>query len=713
MRKLCIFAVFMTLAALLVAQTSADPRLGSLILDDGDSFLDIASQGRAIQTIIEPGALAGKSITLSDNARISLQQVALKLKESTTAFDAEVSLTMQRARNAIDSRKLISLAVETPDAFILTEGISLNVKDPVAFAQHSPEFRSYIQGRPRTPSFARLSLKEKQQVEDYLKKKSGGNRILFSNAQLEQAFNDISAGKGDFEVTETMMIPKIAKWRPVILHLPPSADPTSEPTPEPSPLPATVIRSTGETSFNKRFMVGYTVDIGAEWEKRWRFTGGLFRMTVGASFTAGLRIPLELKARNVKPTRIEIVRGTDLPMPVSANLAFVPFDGSAEDYRALGLVDSHVDSRGKEFALGGSIDLGYKFSIFSQDIIHRKISPIVSFNFGEDFVPPLNRPMNTIIPIDMKYTKTGLNFTGFSGGLQLGLNFEMTGVSKLDARWKMNGFDSDFRTLTFANANEQPFSYNLPALGDNSTAIGRTISRPYSLELKNPKYTLTGSVAPCARIIATVDLAVYSANFSTSWRTLDSFRVNLGSYTFDTHRGTPNRQIESVGIKSYTKENTASPSLAGRVRLVLAARSNPRHVAISRDADGNNYLAMVNEPQHSFDLEYIDPAMATAADNNPRYVVLYSSLKDCFIRSGIGATANLGASGVATAPRGRGWDKSRDWEVFRIEQVAEGYVLRSEVGGHNKYVSVVNGKLRADTASRNSAAVFVVQSVAD
>ncbi len=372
----------------------------------------------------------------------------------------------------------------------------------------------------------------------------------------------------------------------------------------------------------------------------------------------------------------------------------------------MGVRDAHRDSQGKEFALGGSVELGYKLHLFGVDVIYRELSPIVNMNYGFDFVPPHGQnTFSRVVEIPRSVTRTGLDFAGISGGLSLGFRLDLQGEAALDARWKMDGIAADYVPLTLPNASPRTLAATLPAFDNRNMQPGQTISRAYRIDLRNPRYILSGTITPCARIGVTIDLPLFSGSFNTPWVNINALRVSLGRHTLGTHRGTAALHSEQIGTKTFTRENTASVSLAGRVRLELRRPENPRYISLG--AAPQQLLIPTNESRHSFELSYIDPAMASAADSVPRYVVLYSPLISRYLRAGIGAQSVVGA-GDRSAPPGQGWQRQRNWEVFQIVQVSDGYALRSVVNNNTGYLHLVNGQIRADEPTRSRAQVFRV-----
>jgi hypothetical protein len=252
-----------------------------------------------------------------------------------------------------------------------------------------------------------------------------------------------------------------------VLRRPPEREPERS---APAGAPQASSRQGGEERFTAEFLTGFTKGNSWPWERRWNYTSGFFRITLGAGYGIGMRVPVVVKGR-FGPTQLDFKRHfPDRDLTVGMQVSADTLDADAEFYRRVGLDPAKV-FRGQETVLQLKVFFGMKFRALWTDIVHIPRRE-VGFDFGGDFKPPFGRSdsgYRLIIPASM--TGTQLDLGVVMGKAETALYFSGKGTIGLDHAPIREGQSLRALGLTFRDTEPQVISYTLPAVPPNIAGV--------------------------------------------------------------------------------------------------------------------------------------------------------------------------------------------------------------------------------------------------
>jgi hypothetical protein len=407
----------------------------------------------------------------------------------------------------------------------------------------------------------------------------------------EQAVLDaIVAGKGALTVEDTLIIPKrmgldqgtdvrIPTIRNGILDLKRpepvksmsikslEANPVprqslkleSKPVPEKEPPPRRAMKpqakASGIEKITAEFLAGATRSANFQWERKWEFPSGYFRITLGAGYAFGYRVPLVVSA-NIEPTRAYLQDYSDKKVVIGVSGKVETVDGSSNFYRRVGLSDSQLNG-GRELLLEANVGYGYKLRALWKTRLYRPYTAI-GVSYSQNFRPPMSSQINCsscdfIMSLDPKATKLSLDLTLLKGTAWIRFDGRTAGLPSIN----LETLADDKKQQTFALKNVETAAGNYP-MKINLLPIplrkGTTRQiRTYGIRLAGPVYKGRLVITPQIKLEFRIGYKKISRNFSTGWINLNSLRIDTGQMVLEAHTNTPKEYVWNGGEKIYRK----------------------------------------------------------------------------------------------------------------------------------------------------------------
>jgi hypothetical protein len=304
----------------------------------------------------------------------------------------------------------------------------------------------------------------------------------------------------------------------------------------------------GETVMRDAFFTGFSTGDGWQWEKRWGFWVGHFKIKLGAGYEFGMRVPLKFEG-TANPTSIRHYGRQDNPHRIGMTLKMTPFNASAANFQIAGIPESQI-FEGKEFVLGASAYYHIQLRAFRRNWIDKTKN--FGFDFGRDLRPPgAGETVDFRMEIPPELTRTRFDFEFLSGAAQFGLLAELQGEASIDASLMKDGEVQDDSPMSLRynlgdtiRLSETLQPQTLPD-GEQSTSVR------YGLRLSNPTYRLSATLTPSVRGQVRSHVPGFRKRFNTAWIDLHRFKVELDDMKFTAHRGTQRYRDFRIGVKEY------------------------------------------------------------------------------------------------------------------------------------------------------------------
>ncbi len=563
-----------------------------------------------------------KTIKTGKNKSVKLETL------TKAAFGDQDQFAVQVGKKANVGKAILAKPVvrdevtEFDDSFMITKSTTIVVVDPKKLKKDSPQYRDFLSQRAaKKVSVASLSKSEKKGLKDFFKnvgKLSPNDPLRQAAAKGEQAVLDaIVEGKGELTVEDTLIVPKdlsppedgqvlypvfkngvldYSKMKPAksramkamaasaraqgskakVTNAAAGNVPKKTTLAKTEPPPGgkqTVLRE-GEHRFTEEFMAGFTVGNSWQWERKWTYTSGFFRITVGGGYGFGLRVPIRVSGE-LAPEKIVVYRKNDQAVSASGKVSVETLDANEAYYREVGLSNSQL-FRGKEVVLEYMFGYGFKFRALWKDVIKKPFTA-KGINYSQDAKPPLGANCASCgfsIPIPPEITSTKFNYKALTGFLQVGVRVSGNGKVLLDYRDILGRETSgNSRNLTFNSTQPKNISVNIPklALAEGSTEI----SKRYGFTLDHLRYQLGVTITPEVRLGIKVGYKDFSRTFNTDWYRLDLFRVHIGNIELRRHEGTTREYTYNGGKKTFLKyQKTAAANSDPMKKSVAAGRND-------------------------------------------------------------------------------------------------------------------------------------------
>ncbi len=550
-------------------------------------------------------SLGSRRVQLSAGKTMTIASIA-------TSVFAEQGTFLQQARMSgvglMGGASQSDEVHELPDSYVLSRRTAVVVSDPASFARSSPLFRDFHKSQSGAIKAADLGSEGKRGLAAFkrseLPKLPATHPLVRAAARGDDALlAAVVAGYGDFEIIDTVHIPKKA---PAIvdgkLMAPKLINGVSDYgqlnaraiTMSRTPIGAanltqgardrigarfdslrTVHTHGGVSSGTAEFLAGFTVSDSWTFERTIRFTSGFFRIKAGAHYAFGLRIPLIVNTRmtNIRhcedrPTNTESSR-----KPYSIELSVETKQADEAYYRRVGLEESAI-AKGHELALEAGAGYGYKLRLAWTTVANRPYREL-GFDEGFDFKPPLGTRSQALgalyIPPDLTHTK--FRSGPLRGSIEIGFQLEAkgdvdvvfspytqrVGGPKRAAAPKSLPRGASKETPGQGPANRGPFNVNFTSTRGKSFdfLLGKAANNDhaetnYGFAISKPSYHSVWTVTPGIRIRASARKWGYGFSYSRSiW--FPKARVPIGELTLRRHRGTTPRFADNSGKKIFHK----------------------------------------------------------------------------------------------------------------------------------------------------------------
>ncbi len=487
---------------------------------------------------------------------------------------------------------------EFDDSFVIVTSTGATVADPTKVKTALPEFGRLAKGGSVHVDMGALTAESKRGLSEFKKEVAGYPKehpLRQAAAKGDQALLDaIARGVGDLEVVHTLHIPKkppkvragrvdiptvvggavdYSKTRtlgrkPSVRKDTPIGHSTNGPVVPPavSMAPAGPVESGGRNE-TAEFIAGRTWGEGWVWEEQWNVPSGFLRVTLGAHYAVGLRVPIEVKTR-MSPMWVcddegsRERRTSNFALDVRAEA----LDGDAEFYARAGM-DSDLIANGDELALQAGVGYGVKLRLFWSTLVDRPYRE-VGVDWGRDFDPPQGSRSEKVVEVFLpsSVTKTGFDYGPLTGSARLGFKVDVRGkvrtrVSATQGQQNLlvvgrptgsSPVSGDVRSTPQLLVSSSPTWRRYAFRLENHSRPGTVPSyqRQYGYTIDEVEYDSSWSVVPGVKVNASARYAGYGISGTwTYW--LDELEVPIGSLRLDRHPGTRTSMRNNDGRKLF------------------------------------------------------------------------------------------------------------------------------------------------------------------
>jgi hypothetical protein len=553
-------------------------------------------------------SLGNASVRNGDNSTVAVRDIVVQSFQEQEGFASR----MNKAE-LVDSQVIAALpevedeVLVFDDAYVIRRSTRIIVVDPVAVAKESSLFRSFLDQQPirsmprKIAGSPDLSSEEKAGLQQFMSRDVNrlhpDDPLRAATASGEQALLDaIAAGQGEFIVEDTLIIPKemgtdqgqniaiptirngvmdLKNPEPVkslaIKGMGPGPDPVPpqsmklkvQAIPEASPPPRAGMKpkseATGKKKITAEFLLGTTRAANFQWERKWTFPSGFFRLTLGSGYVFGYRVPVIARA-TVEPARGYIQDYSDKKVIIGAEASVKTTNGDSKFYQRAGLSDNQI-KKGNELLLEANVGYGYKFRALWTTIRHRPYSAI-GISYSQSFKPPMDASglqssstaKTFAMTLDPKTTKISVEGNFVGGSAIIRFDGRAWGTLTMDLETLVdNRTQKTFaiKTNQMTAAGSYPFKL---VMNPVPLRQGTTIQhRPFGIRLVNPAYQARFVVTPKIRFGFRVGYKKLSRNFTTSWIPLNSLTIDTGNFSMKPHAGTRTHYTWNEGEKIYRK----------------------------------------------------------------------------------------------------------------------------------------------------------------
>jgi hypothetical protein len=539
-------------------------------------------------------SVSKKSVQLGHGTTMKLGKIAAM------SFKPLDRYTTRLQRLAIPGRTILfkpvvhDEAVEFDDSFVLRKSTTVVVLDPAKMKQVSPGYKSFLNRQQiKTMSVAALDPESRKGLSDFMKhidRLDPRNPLRLAAARGQQeVLNAILAGKGEFTIEDTIVVPKFIPKQLKGMTMYPSIRNGSLNFKALQPVRLPLLKQLGRVSgrhhaiqpgkikmqhmamaqqtgnkpkftisgkkyFTAEFLAGFTRGHSWQWERKWKYPSGFFRATIGGGYGFGLRIPVRASG-DLSPTRIYTFDKKDRSVDVHGRLKVDVLDADAAYFKRTGLPESEL-FRGNEVVLEYQLGFGYKFRALWTDVLYRPFSG-TGLNYSQNARPPWGKGCANCgfhIPIPPEVTRTSLGYSALKGFVQTGFHVNGTGAVYFYFAPVRNNIAANPVRLKFENSNYHPFTIRLAplALPGNQNMI----SENFGFRLNKMAYRMGLDITPEVRVGIQAGYKNFSRTFTTDWIELNMFRIGMGSVQLSTHKGTRHEFVFNQGIKTFRKMKT-------------------------------------------------------------------------------------------------------------------------------------------------------------
>ncbi|MEN8212067.1 MAG: hypothetical protein ABFR31_10130 [Thermodesulfobacteriota bacterium] len=547
------------------------------------------------QTPLKKGTIASlgnQQIQLGKTSTTPLKAVA---RVAFKPINKYTNIVNQRAiigKTILSKPVILDEAIEFEDSFVLRKSMTITVLNPKEMKQISPTFKSYLsrQKHSKRIDFNALDPESKKGLSELMKTVNSlepGDPIRKAAAKGKQAVLDaIAAGKGELTIEDTIVVPKFIpkpvkgitmypgvqngrlnfkKLQPVSLPVLKELNRVSPPV---KFVPVTQLETkplqmmpkdpkmpeyskSGKHTFTAEFLTGFTRGHSWQWERKWSYNSGFFRVTIGGGYGFGLRVPVRATGE-LSPTNIYRYDVRDNLDNLQGRMTAQTLDADENYYKRTGMSPSKI-FRGNEVVLEQQLGFGFKLRALWKDLAHKPFNGF-GLNYSQNARPPWGANCTNCgfhIPIPPEITQTTLEFSVMTGFVQTGFHVNGTGKAILKFTPFYNGNPASSVSMMFDKPGYKPFNLHLPRLSPPSGQD--LVSQQFGFKLSEPTYRMGLSITPEVRVGVNAGYKNFSRTFATEWIPLNMLELKMGTIELHTHEGTKPDYTFTEGIKTFKK----------------------------------------------------------------------------------------------------------------------------------------------------------------
>ncbi|MBN2526142.1 MAG: hypothetical protein JXR76_07100 [Deltaproteobacteria bacterium] len=548
-----------------------------------------------------------KVILLGSGKKMTLNAVSKIVFDKQNQFAREVGRVEGKA--VLKKAEVETVVDEQEDTFVLTQTTRVVVTDPATLKAVSPMYQSMMERPPVKADLNALNADERKFIRELITSAETRDvddpvRLAAQNGEAA-VLQAISDGKGEFEVIDRVVIPKapvkVVNGKVFLPRIENGALNFKQPLPVQMPT-ATVVeqgrssqvqRNVGQSKavakvdakgnipdavrdkdavvaatakmgdepkyevdgtfeVTKEFLAGFTFGQSFLWERKWTFGVGFFRLTFGAGYGIGIRVPIEVDAK-MTPTNVLVYDRRDKPLRVDTELRVKTLDADSAFYQRVGLPSDKLFD-GNEFVLEFQTGFGYKFRAFGTDVVKKSYTATNGLRFTQNTRPPFGPKCPSCgvdIEIPARLTNTELTFEALKGSLITGVMLNGNAKIRLEKSDIVDEQSKNTRDLLFANQEPLTLQANLGRLSlqNDQSAVNQS----YGFELRDLRYEIELFLIPQIRFGFTVGYKSFSRTFKSDWIRFDMLSVGVGTYTLRAHEGTPRMYRTTPGKRRFVK----------------------------------------------------------------------------------------------------------------------------------------------------------------
>ncbi len=579
----------------LAATTSKTENPITLHIQDRNSFVN--KKLKAKKRLIRKSPLhrvKNKTVEIAKNQKTTLSNIASATFNSQNLFQKRLKNLPTGRRGVLLNKPLVKeMVYEFKDSFVLIKSTRIIVQNPSKLSNKSPEFRRFLgkkkQGRV---VLSKLNRESKRWLNNFIKmelprlhkdhplrKAAKGKK---GDQQKIAILKAIGEGKGQFETLEEVVIPKkmprmingkfmVPRFRngifdygqmrptkfkiPKTVRLPRAIKETlsnRQATPNKSTRMVKVSQGRMRKRFKANFLTGETLGCNLEFNKKWKWTGGHFRLHMWAGYTVGLRIPIEAKG-HMKPTWIHTTsQNKDTTTYWKTHINVKPIDGDVNDFSNAGWNKNNDirSARGKEFALGYDFGYSYAVRMLGTNLLEDDYSNKKDWN--RDFTPPYDKSSRIYVWIPPSWTNSDFSVGPIIAELKFG--FSIKGKGKVSFLYdSFHARKHNRQNITFYNPETKIIQNAIAPMTLSARQTSKT--EKYGFSLSNPKYEVKPILTPCASIDVGIDYLWDEWHLGPIAFSFGALKVTYPNYIpFGTHRDTEGTFVLDIGDKKFTKK---------------------------------------------------------------------------------------------------------------------------------------------------------------
>ncbi|MCP3876080.1 MAG: hypothetical protein GY699_23395, partial [Desulfobacteraceae bacterium] len=309
--------------------------------------------------------------------------------------------------------------------------------------------------------------------------------------------------------------------------------------------------TSGKHYFSGEFLAGFTKGHSWQWERKWKYTSGFFRVTIGGGYGFGLRVPVRARGE-LSPTKIYNYDKRDKQFNAQGKIMVETLNADENYYKRTGLNHSKL-FRGNEVVLEYQMGFGFKLRALWKDLAKKPFSG-TGLNYSQNAKPPYGANCTSCgfhIPIPPEITRTTLNFSVMTGYVQTGFHVNGTGKAFFTFTPLINNQPTHAVNLMFDRPEYKTFNIRLNPLSPPS---GKDqITQKFGFKIDNLVYRMGMSITPEVRVGVRAGYKSFSRSFNTEWIQLNMFKLRMGTIQLYTHEGTRKDYTFNEGIKTFKK----------------------------------------------------------------------------------------------------------------------------------------------------------------